>query len=95
MVPQNHRIRRKDYNSNPSRKKKNARFTQKRKDVPTMTRFFRLLSLLLLLSIHAVRAQKSNAPLYSISGRVVNAETGAPVALASFVVNNTIGVVTD
>ena len=95
MIPQNHRIAFKSYKSNPPSQNKNDRFTQKRKDVPTMTRFFRLLSLLLLLSIHAVRAQKSNAPLYSISGRVVNAETGAPVALASFVVNNTIGVVTD
>lgn len=95
MIPQNHRIAFKSYKSNPPSQNKNDIFTQKRKDVPTMTRFFRLLSLLLLLSIHAVRAQKSNAPLYSISGRVVNAETGAPVALASFVVNNTIGVVTD
>ena len=39
--------------------------------------------------------RKSNTPFYSISGQVVNAETGEPVALASFVVNNTIGVVTD
>lgn len=60
-----------------------------------MIRAFRLLSITLLLAIYDAHAQKSSTPLYSISGRVVNAETGEPVALASFVVNNTIGVVTD
>ena len=60
-----------------------------------MIRAFRLLSILLLFAVYDVHAQKSNTPLYSISGQVVNAETGEPVALASFVVNNTIGVVTD
>ena len=60
-----------------------------------MIRAFRLLSTLLLFAVYDAHAQKSNTPLYSISGQVVNAETGEPVALASFVVNNTIGVVTD
>mgnify|MGYP000195227578 CR=1 FL=1 len=60
-----------------------------------MIRAFLLLSTLLLFAVYDVHAQKSNTPFYSISGQVVNAETGEPVALASFVVNNTIGVVTD
>lgn len=60
-----------------------------------MTRVFRLLILTLLFAVHDATAQKNAPKLYSISGRVVNAETGDPVALASFVVNATIGVVTD
>ena len=65
------------------------------KAIQTMIRAFRLLSTLLLFAVYDAHAQKSNTPLYPISGQVVNAETGEPVALASFVVNNTIGVVTD
>ena len=62
-----------------------------------MRRFLRLLTLTLLFlpTAYTSRAQKNTTPLYSISGQVVNAETGAPVPLASFVVNNTLGVVTD
>jgi outer membrane receptor protein involved in Fe transport len=57
--------------------------------------FGNLFLLMALLFSEVATAQKSNQALYSISGRVTNAENGTPVAMASFVVNQTIGVITD
>lgn len=60
-----------------------------------MIRIFRLLIPIFVLTILGAFAQKHGESLYGISGRVVNADTGDPVAMATFVVNGTIGAVTD
>lgn len=59
-----------------------------------MQRFFILLFTFSLLFSH-VRAQKVNAKEFSFSGKVINAETGEAIEIATIILNKSVGTLTD